>query len=675
MKLKYISSILFAGLTLTTLTTFTSCNDFLDREPEDKVTPEKFFQSESDLADYAIKYYSFSTLNPGSYGMGTFAADNATDNQAGVDYSNFWVPGDWQVAAKAGDEWKFEQIHHCNYFFEKVLPKYQAGTLKGNPDNIKHYIGEVYFLRAKAYFDKLSTIGDCPIIKEVLADDRKVLLDNSKRQPQHKVARFILEDLDKAIELLKEDAPGGRNRISKNVAYLFRSRVALYEGTWLKYHKGTALVPGGNGWPGDAADVAGFNIDTEIDYFLGEAMTSAQVVADKVVDKLANNTDVRDGQDATLKSANPYFTMFSMPDLASYPEVLMWRQYNLEQGVTHNIQMQLGRNGGGTGYTRGYVNSFLMRNGLPIYDANSGYDSNWEAQGVKATLQNRDSRIQLFCKQDGDAIAYTNGAVARTFEMSWLAKGNNETRIVTGFAVKKGLNYDSKQQDDHHMGVSASVVFRGAEALLNYMEASYEKNHTIDAKAEKYWKALRTRAKVDADFNKTIAATVMAEEAKNDFGAYSHGALVDKTLYNIRRERRDEFIAEGMRLNDLRRWRALDQVNGYQIEGMRYWGSIYDGKLLDKDNQNLVIVNVEQGKGNMSDKNISGVYVRPYQLSKVNNSVFNGYHFTEAHYLTPLAQSVFRKSSTSDNNDIEKSVVYQNPGWPKVAGQGPIGVK
>ncbi len=153
MKLKYISSILFSGLMLTTLTTFTACNDFLDREPEDKVTPEKFFQAESDLADYAIKYYDFSTLNPGSYGMGTFADDNATDNQAGVDYSNYWVPGNWQVPANSSKEWNFEQIHHCNYFFEKVLPKYQAGTLKGNPDNIKHYIGEVYFLRAKAYFD------------------------------------------------------------------------------------------------------------------------------------------------------------------------------------------------------------------------------------------------------------------------------------------------------------------------------------------------------------------------------------------------------------------------------------------------------------------------------------------------------------------------------------------
>ena len=51
-------------------------------------------------------------------------------------------------------------------------------------------------------------------------------------------------------------------------------------------------------------------------------------------------------------------------------------------------------------------------------------NSNWETQGVKATLQDRDSRIQLFCKQDGDVISYTNGAVATRFDMSWLAKGN-----------------------------------------------------------------------------------------------------------------------------------------------------------------------------------------------------------------------------------------------------------
>ena len=85
----------------------------------------------------------------------------------------------------------------------------------------------------------------------------------------------------------------------------------------------------------------------------------------------------------------------------------------------------------------------------------------------------------------------------------------------------------------------------------------------IDSKADGYWKQLRTRAGVDPDYNKAIAATDMQKEAENDWGAYSHGKLIDKTLYNIRRERRCEFIGEGFRKDDLYRWRSLDQLNGY----------------------------------------------------------------------------------------------------------------
>ena len=49
-------------------------------------------------------------------------------------------------------------------------------------------------------------------------------------------------------------------------------------------------------------------------------------------------------------------------------------------------------------------------------------------------------------------------------------------------------------------------------------------------------------------------------------------------LYNVRRERRNELSAEGHRMNDLRRWCALDQLanNPYQIEGMKFWGTVYD---------------------------------------------------------------------------------------------------
>lgn len=51
------------------------------------------------------------------------------------------------------------------------------------------------------------------------------------------------------------------------------------------------------------------------------------------------------------------------------------------------------------------------------------------------------------------------------------------------------------------------------------MEACYEKTGSLDAKAQKYWKALRTRAGVDDDYAKTIAATDLSKE--NDLAVYS----------------------------------------------------------------------------------------------------------------------------------------------------------
>ena len=669
MKLKYISMlVLGASLGLT------SCNDFLDKEPESNVTPAAFFTAESDLAAYTINLYGVLTsIGPGSYGMGTFAYDNATDNQAATGYSSRWVPGNWKVG-QSGGAWDFGNIRNVNYFLDQVLPKYEAGKISGAVANVRHYIGEAYFLRAYLYLDKLQSLGDFPIVLTALPDDKETLVQASKRQPRHKVAQQILDDLDKALELLSQTAPGGKNRISRDAALLLRSRAALFEATWEKYHKGTAFVPGGPGWPGNAEDVKDFNIDSSIDHFLTEAMKSSKELGDKLVGNLVENTDAEEGQDRNLASINPYYTMFCDKDMSGYSEVIMYRAFDrLKANVTHNIQMQLQRNGGGTGWTRGLVNSFLMRNGLPIYAANSGYDANWENQGIKATLQNRDSRIKIFTKVDNGIENYTDDGV-NSVDLSWTVKGNNETRMVTGYAVKKGKNYDTQQQLNHHFGESGSIVFRGTEALLNYMEASWLKSNTIDATADKYWRALRTRAKVDPDYNKTIAATNMQEEAKWDFGAYSHGQLVDATTYNIRRERRNEFIGEGMRWEDLIRWRACDQINGYQIEGMKYWGTVYEGAWRD-GSTNLAMVDVEGGKGNISSKEISGDYIRPYQISKINNEVFDGYKFTPAHYLSPIAQSVFRQTAAGDQTDLNTSVVYQNPGWPKIAGQGPTDVK
>ena len=653
-KLLTIGTLLLGGLT--------GCNDFLDREPLDKVIPEKYFASESDLAAYTINAYPFETVTD-AYGINFFGKDNDTDNQASGDSPEFWIPGQKKVPSGEGD-WDWKKIRACNYFFDNTLPKFEAGTITGNQDNVKHYIGEMYVIRAYNYYKLLVSLGDLPIITTALPDVEETLVESSKRQPRNKVARFILDDLQKATELLLDNSPGRKNRISKNVAHLLRARVALFEATWEKYHKGTAFVPGGKGWPGNPADVSGFNIDTEIAYFLDEAMKSSKVVGDYIVGKLAENTDTPEGMNASLASINPYYTMFCDENMEGYDEILMWKQFK-EGLVTSNLQMELERNGGGSGWTRGMVNSFLMRNGLPIYADGSGYDRNWEKKGVNSTLQNRDSRIVIFTKKPGDANTEDEGDVnyygndgTPSYCSIRFIYGDKGSLATTGFIIKKGKHYSSHMANDHSAGTSGGIVFRAAEAMLIYMEASYEKNGRIDATADGYWKALRRRAKVDEDYNKTITATKMSEEAKGDFGAYSHGQLIDATLYNIRRERRNELCAEVLRWEDLKRWRACDQLisKPYRVEGMLYWGSDYETQLQD-------LCKVDPAEGNMSSSDLSN-YILPYEKITKNNLIAgqNGFLFTPAHYLNPIGMAVFRQTA-SDKNDFTSSVVYQNPGW------------
>ena len=126
------------------------------------------------------------------------------------------------------------------------------------------------------------------------------------------MARFIIEDLDSAYYFMSNTPPAS-NRLTKDCAALLKSRVALFEGTWEKYHKGTARVPGGPGWPGAQKDYLKnftIDIDAEISYFLNEAKKAAQIVADN------------------YPLYNDYPALFNSNSLSSMPEVLLWRAYD-----------------------------------------------------------------------------------------------------------------------------------------------------------------------------------------------------------------------------------------------------------------------------------------------------------------------------------------------------------
>lgn len=652
--------IYFLGLFLSLF--FSGCNDFLDKEPLSNITPDKYFATEGDLTAYVYCMYSILPSHS-NWSYGIFGWDTNTDNMANRSYSTRYVPGQYKVPQNETSNWNFDIVYQLNYFLSQVLPKYDAGTLSGNLENIKYSIGEIYFMRAYEYFVRYQKFGDFPIVTEPLKDDLASLVAASKREPRNEVARFILSDLDKAIEMMG-DVKKPTTRISADLARLLKSRVALFEGTWLKYFKGTAFVPNGEGWPGkdknpDYVYPAG-DIDNEITYFLDIAMKAGKEVGDKYVGSLTENTGKV--QQNLSEPENPYMNMFSDLDLSVYPEVLLWRQYDIGLGVVHNVPVYCQTGNAGNGITRGMVNTFIMQNGLPIYAQGSGYKGDNTIADVR---KDRDTRLSIFLKEPGQTnilifnTAGTHYQVVEPYPL--ITDGTVQMGYSTGYALRKGGSYD-QGQCINGQSYTGCPSFRAAEALLNYMEASYELTGQLDQTAQEYWSTLRTRSKVDADFQKTIDNTDMTIEAQYNWGAYSAGKLVDPVLYNIRRERNSEFMAEGLRNMDLIRWRAMDQMidTPYHIEGMHLYNTPmeawYEGKL----------INDESDVANVSSP-AKSEYIRPNEINR-KSLVYDGYRWAMAHYLSPLPIKQFQL--TSPDADLTKSPLYQNPGWSLVPDEG-----
>ena len=304
-----------------------------------------------------------------------------------------------------------------------------------------------------------------------------------------------------------------------------------------------------------------------------------------------------------------------------------------------------------------------MENGLPWYASNSGFKGDSRVQEEK---EGRDQRLQLFLfgekdkqapRADGDGTMPEFGEPA-LFELQ-------EVRDLTGYRIRKCLTYKKDQIiSGSDQSTTGCIIYRGVEAYLNYLEAYYLRNGKVDGKAAQYWTAIRKRGGVDTDYEKTIRNTDMSKEV--DWAKYSGSTLVDATLFDIRHERRCEFIGEGMRWDDLMRWRAMDQLltTKYVPEGFNFWDEAYDDYVAmknDKGEPKYKIVSDGSSTANMSAKEL-GKYVRPYSIVKANNAVFDGYTFAKAYYLYPVP--IRQMELLSPDRSVNSSVLYQNPYWP-----------
>ena len=612
-----------------------SCSDFLDREPIDFGSEVAFYVSETDLQMATNEFYDNILPKNETWVGGIYDEDNTSDNQIGTAPDNLFYEGEKRTVEQSESEWNFDNLRGINYFINRVNFQLNGGGgITGSEEYINHYLGEGYFFRAWEHFRLLRNFGDVPILTTMQSDDQAELSEATRRQPRNEVARFIIRDLEIADSLMLADPPQD-GRLCKDAAMMLMARVALYEGTWERYHAGTAFVPGNSKWVGhamypDFSFKAG-SAEDEVNYFLDVAIKASEAV---VQSRPELSTD--------------YLSMFTNSRTAftdDNGEVILARFY-LPGVLYHSVGQYLARTGAGTGLTRSLVNSFLMTSGLPIYaDPNYGGDVQ-----MKAEMRDRDKRLAV--KVTGSYVAGEadpiTGVVFEndTILLSHITQSGNE-RSTTGYEMTKWMSTDPAQQVSGQ-GTTANPIFRSAEAMLTYLEAYYERYGNLGGNCDAYWRKLRRRAGVDDDYNKTIAQTDLSKE--NDLAVYSKGVQVDKTLYNIRRERRCEFYAEGMRLDDLKRWRSLDNMRNYWVEGINLWTEMY--KLWEEEDENL-----EEGV-TVSSRGLSE-YLRPLQITSTLVTYNTGYNFPKPHYLEPIPIAEFQLATENG-----QSTLYQNPGWP-----------
>ena len=498
-----------------------SCNeDFLDRFPQDEISPQDYWKSPNDLKLYLNQFYTSFPVHNGWNG-GTFETDNNSDNLA--DYSiNQRLVGNNTTVPNTSDDWGWGSVRSINFYLENNL------SVEGSEEDIKHFNGEAYFFRAMIYFDLVKKFGDLPYVDKTLSTDSEELY--SERLPRNEVVDKIIADLDLAIANLKPRNSAENFRVHRGIALALKSNVCLFEGTWEKYHAGTAFAAATN----------------NSDKYLKLAAEAA-------------NTLINEGNYTLYSTGNvneDYRNLFIQQDYAGVSEVMFWKKYDKLDGVSHRVGHYIPRNGSGTGVTKSLVDSYLSIDGEPI-SVSPLYTAEYE-KSLTTIAKDRDPRLsQLIC-EPGNMITDNGGINDDIFEFPTF-RDNNEVVCTTGFQIYKGGTTDPTERDECEMG---SIIYRYGEVLLNYAEAKAELGTLSQGDLDKSINLLRARAGMP----NMVIGSIVSDPNK----AYPE---LSDLINEVRRERRVELALEGKRLDDLLRWRAHSQFVGKRFKGFKIIGS------------------------------------------------------------------------------------------------------
>ena len=227
---KYLIVTIIMGLS------FTSCNDFLDPDPTDRLSEKLFWQNEESTDLYLNSFYPYLS-SYGNFGTSQFNNGLLTEGMtdmlkygsysAGVGNANRIVFNPYFVTADQSQGlviWttSYERIRRVNEFLSS-MSKYSTY----NEDTNKRYEAQIRFIRAFLYYQLLLRTNTVIIFDKLPDGNSKPL------SPESDCWDFVEQDY--AIQNLPVQWDATRSgRITKGAALAMKSRAMLLAKRWEK---------------------------------------------------------------------------------------------------------------------------------------------------------------------------------------------------------------------------------------------------------------------------------------------------------------------------------------------------------------------------------------------------------------------------------------------------------
>lgn len=594
LKNKFLYILLGSSIALT------SCEKLLDRPTLDEVVdqPGAYWRNETDVRLFAAGFYTqyFNGYNSSwttdyTPVRGYSLSDDITYYGQQSSFENDIPPSRIQVIETgtwltdyAGPSWNFSWVRKSNIFLNRLETEAQKNL---TTEQYNHWVAVARFFKGFEYARLVSVFGDVPYFETQVSD---VDFDTQykDRDDRGYVMDKVYDDFVFALDMMK--ANDGANVLDKNVAAAFISRLMLFEGSWQKYH----------------------GLDQErAKKYLGLAQRAAEVVMN--AGKYSFTSDFK--------------SLFSSQNLATNKEVILYRSYDASVSIFHSVASnQNGVEAQATSPNLNLVKEFVLVDGKSATNSSLAGADDYSLANLAVT---RDPRFEASFDTDlnirASSLVYGNKYVSR------------DAYMITG-ANPAYPNWSL------NTNTSDAAVIRYAEVVLNWLEAK-------QILAENFGGAPVTQSEIDLSINairkRPLDAIAIAKGVKQTAPLYVgniandplRDADVSPLMWEIRRERRMEFVFEFSRLQDLRRWKKLHYMD-FAPNTDYYLGAWVNlaqeaPALLDEDSTAPVSVVKKDGTlvryNGKNGAEMIGFYVIPNAVNRIK--------VEDKNYLSPVGQA------------------------------------